>query len=413
MQNDQIGNRESRLNAVKALMSPDESRDEVLETFVHLAGDLLGISGSFISIIDDNNQYIKAARNFALKQSTRQDSLCRHVIDGEGELVITDTLLDSRFSAHPFVQGEPHIRFYAGVALANHEGSVVGTLCVTDVQPHDFNPLKLSILKSLANLVTSFLDAWSHAGFADMITHLPNRQRLIRDIQQLTLTNPGQSFRLIVIDCIDIPRAYELARTVGTAPVEKLLRQMAALISHRLDLNADEKLYAFAPGRFAVVQEVKGRFTAASVVDVLKEMNADLGENISIDLEVFTGETVFIPGDMPINEILRQAASALHEAIGENVSAMSFHESYDTRRTEDFLMMNDLATALKKDEGLYLAYQPKVCLKSGRTVGLEALIRWNHPDRGELFPSAFIPLAKKPTFYPISLNGLLRGSLHS
>lgn len=395
MQSNQSGNEERRLKAVKALMSPDESRDLVLEEFVHLAGQVLGISGSFISIIDDDNQYIKAARNFALKQSTREDSLCRHVIEGEGQLVIHDTLLDARFSAHPFVEGEPHIRFYAGVALMNNEGSALGTLCVTDVQPHEFSEAKLITLKLMANLVMSFLDAWSHAGFADFMTHLPNRQRLIRDIQQLVVKQPHHTFRLILIDCIDIPRSYELARTVGIAPVEKLLRQMASLVADRLHLQAGKKLYSFAPGRFAIIQESEGALNAEKVSQLLQGMNAELAENIAIELEVYTGETVFTPAEMCANEILRQAVSALHEAIGQDINAMSFDESYDTRHTDDFLIMNDLAVALKKDEGLYVAYQPKVCLKTGKTVGLEALIRWNHPERGELFPADFIPLAKK------------------
>lgn len=159
MHNEQNGSDEKRLNAIKALLTPDEARDEVLEKFVHLASQVLGISGSFISIIDDHNQYIKASRNFDLKQSTRDESLCRHVIDGEGQLVVVDTLLDPRFAVHPFVEGEPHIRFYAGVSLENLDGAVLGTLCVTDTQPHTFCSEKLDTLKLLARLVTSFLDA--------------------------------------------------------------------------------------------------------------------------------------------------------------------------------------------------------------------------------------------------------------
>lgn len=395
MHNEQNGSDEKRLNAIKALLMPDEARDEVLEKFVHLASQVLGISGSFISIIDDHNQYIKASRNFDLKQSTRDESLCRHVIDGEGQLVVVDTLLDPRFAVHPFVEGEPHIRFYAGVSLENLDGAVLGTLCVTDTQPHNFCSEKLDTLKLLARLVTSFLDAWNHAGFADVITHLPNRPRLIRDIQQLSVTAPHSRFRLILIDCIDIPRAYELSRTVGIAPMEKLLRQMAEQVAARLNLPAGDTLYSFAPGRFALIQPWSGRYTAHNMIDVLQGMKADLSENITLDLDIFTGETGFVPGQINANEMVRQAVSALHEAIDENISAMSFDESYDTRRTDDFMIMNDLAQALKKDEGLYLAYQPKVCLKTGKTVGLEALIRWHHAERGELFPSEFVPLAGK------------------
>ena len=395
MHNEQNGSDVKRLSAIKALLSPDEARDKVLERFVNLASQVLGISGSFISIVDDHNQYIKASRNFDLKQSTRDESLCRHVIDGEGHLVVYDTLLDERFVTHPFVKGDPHIRFYAGVSLQNLDGAVLGTLCVTDTQPHPFADDKLVTLRSLATLVSSFLDAWNNAGFADVITHLPNRPRLIRDIHQLTLTAPHSRFRLILIDCLDIIRAYELTRAVGVAPMEKLLKQMAQDVANRLKLPENETLYSFAPGRFAIVQPYSDRFTAHNMPDLFKGMKADLAENITLDLNVFTGETEFVPGQMNANETIRQAVSALHEAIDENINAMSFDESYDSRRTDDFMIMNDLAQALKKDEELYLAWQPKVCLRTGKTVGLEALIRWNHPERGELFPSEFIPLAGK------------------
>lgn len=395
MHNEQDGSDVKRLNAIKALLSPDEARDKVLGRFVNLASQVLGISGSFISIVDDHNQYIKASRNFDLKQSTRDESLCRHVIDGEGHLVVVDTLLDERFVTHSFVKGDPHIRFYAGVSLQNLDGAVLGTLCVTDTQPHPFTDEKLATLRSLATLVTSFLDAWNNAGFADVITHLPNRPRLIRDIQQLTLTASHSRFRLILIDCLDIIRAYELTRAVGITPMEKLLKQMAHDVAHRLNLPENETLYSFAPGRFAILQPYSGCLTAHNMLNLFQGMKADLAENITLDLDVFTGETEFVPDQMDANETVRQAVSALHEAIDENISAMSFDESYDSRRTDDFMIMNDLAQALNKDEELYLAWQPKVCLKTGKTVGLEALIRWNHSERGELFPSEFIPLAGK------------------
>ncbi|MGG6244909.1 putative bifunctional diguanylate cyclase/phosphodiesterase, partial [Pantoea allii] len=134
---------------------------------------------------------------------------------------------------------------------------------------------------------------------------------------------------------------------------------------------------------------------AQSTLEVLTNLKADLADNITIDIDVYAGETEFVSRDIDANEVVRQAVSALHECIHQNGGAMTFDHAYDSRRTEDFLIMNDLAQALKKDEGLYLAYQPKVCLKTGKTVGLEALIRWHHPERGELFPVDFIPLAVK------------------
>lgn len=395
MHNNQSGSENSRRRAISALLTHDECRDRGLVKFVQLASRITGISGSFISIIDDYNQYVQAAHNFDLKQSTRNDSLCRHVVDGNGELVVQDTLLDARFAAHPLVMDKPYIRFYAGVSLTNQQGVVLGTLCVTDTAPREFSEEQLITLKSLAELVASFLESWNSAGFIDFITHLPNRPRLIRDIQELAVSQPEQRHRLILLDCIDIERSYELGRTVGTGPAEQLLRHIGVLVSQRLESYAVKTLYSFAPGRFAILQDAVSTLTAQNIIDALKDMDADLGENISIALHVYAGETEFIPAALSANETLRQAVSALHEAININVSAMPFDQSYDTRRTDDFLIMNDLAAALKMDEDLYLVYQPKICLHSGKTVGIEALIRWEHPTRGELFPSTFIPLARK------------------
>ncbi|MDU7869807.1 MAG: sensor domain-containing phosphodiesterase, partial [Pantoea sp.] len=73
------GDDERRTRAWQALSRPDESRDDVLRKFVRLASQALSIPGSFISVLDDEYQTVRAAHNFALERSSRQDSLCRHV----------------------------------------------------------------------------------------------------------------------------------------------------------------------------------------------------------------------------------------------------------------------------------------------------------------------------------------------
>lgn len=223
-----------RARTLSALLEPDENRDAVLHKFVDLASQVLCIPGSFISVLDDENQYVKAAHNFPLPGSSRDDSLCRYVVDNEDAMVVSDTRLDPRFATHPLITGEPYIRFYAGVPLKNRKGAVLGTLCVTDTSPHPFTPDRLITLKLLAALVMSFLDAWHSAGFADPVTALPNRQRLIRDLQRLDASGDTVPRRLVLIDCIDMPRAYELARSMGMGPVESLLKDVATLLPLRL-----------------------------------------------------------------------------------------------------------------------------------------------------------------------------------
>lgn len=389
------GDSDRRARALKALRSPDESRDDVLRKFVRLASQALGIPGSFISVLDDEHQHVQAAHNFALTQSSRQDSLCRHAVDNDSPVVVPDTWLDARFVTHPLITGAPYIRFYAGVPLKNREGIVLGTLCVTDTAPHPFGAGQVTTLKLLAALVMSFLEAWHSAGFADPVTGLPNRQRLIRDLQYLAAAGDSTPRRLVLIDCIDMPRAYELARSMGMGPVESLLKDVATLLPLRLRPATGELLYTVATGRFAVLTRNDSRLSADWVAGRLEGISADLGDGIAVALSTHTGEVTFTPGDIPAQEALRRAVSALHEAIGRDVPAMRFSEATDSRHTQDFTLMNDLAAALREDRGLWLAFQPKVCLQSGLPVGLEALVRWRHPVRGELSPALFVPLAEQ------------------
>lgn len=384
-----------RTRAVQALRSPDESRDDVLRKFVRLASQALGIPGSFISVLDDEFQTVRAAHNFALERLTRQNSLCRHVVDSDSAVIVPDTYLDERFVTHPLITGAPFIRFYAGVPLKNREGINLGTLCVTDTAPHPFGADQVTTLKLLSTLVMSFLEAWHSAGFADPVTSLPNRQRLIRDLQYLAIAGDTTPRRLVLIECIDMSRAYDLARTMGMGPVEGLLKDMATLLPLRLRPAVGEILYTVATGRFAILARADSRLSAAWVADRLEGISADMDGGLSVALTTHTGEADFTAGSMPAPEILRRAVSALNEAVGRGIPSQSFNGALEMQRTEDFVLMTDLKTALRDNVGLYLVYQPKICLHSGKPVGLEALIRWHHPTRGELSPAAFIPLAEQ------------------
>lgn len=387
------GNEDKRKRAMDALKTSDESRDEVLEEFIRLTSDSLGISGSFISFIDESHQLIRAAHNFDLCQTTRENAFCRYVIDSGKVMVVQDTLRDPRFATHPLVVAPPGIRFYAGAPLVNREGIILGTLCVTDTVPHQFSRRKIIRLKMLARLVMAFLEVWHSAGFTDAATGLPNRQQLIRRLETLH-QDTHSLLRLTLVDCIDIPRAYELARALGMAPVEAMLRDAGLLLRERLSLQPADIIYTVAVGRYAILAPASDRFSAKYVASMLHDFSVHLRNGMAMNLSIHTGEVCFVPASLSPQESLRRAVSALHDAINKNVDAQEFDELSDARLNSDFILMNDLDAALRSNTGgLYLVYQPKVSLTTGQTVSLEALIRWHHPERGELSPAEFLPVA--------------------
>lgn len=384
-----------RYRALDALREADECRDDVLNKFVRLASQVLGMPGCFISVLDDHDQYIRAACNFSLKQTTREDSLCRYVVDDDAAMVVPDTWLDARFVTHRFVTGAPFIRFYAGVPLKNREGLILGTLCVTDSKPHPFNAEQVDTLTLLARLVMSFLEAWHASGLTDPVTGLPNRQRLLRDLQYLAASGDVTPRRLVLIDCIDMPRAYELARSMGMGPVEGLLKDVATLLPLRLRPALGELLYTVATGRFALLTRHTSRLSAEWIAGRMEGITADLDEGLTVGLITHTGQADFTADAFTAHDILRRAVSALHDAIGRGVPSVTYSMSSKVYDTRDDTLMQEFAAALRTEGGLYLVYQPKMCLQTGAPIGLEALIRWRHPVHGELSPVAFVPLAEQ------------------
>lgn len=387
--------KERHFLALQALLNPDDSRDDVLRKITQLAARMLKIPGSFISVLDDENQYVRAAINFQLETSSRVNSFCRYAVDSGNPFIVPDTLQDARFVTHPLTVASPFIRFYAGVPLTTRDGITLGTLCVVDTNPHTVTKEQIDTLRLLGELAMSFLEAWHYAGLTDAITGLPNKLHLLRDIQLLNAANDTAERNLILIDCIDMPRAFELARTRGMAPVENLLRDMAIMLPLRLRPLKCGKLYMVATGRFALLTHASDNITACAIASRLQGVSAELEPGITVEFRVHTAGKNFTPGDVSAREVLNKAVHALHERIRQNTFQLP-----ETIIDEDAaampVLMKELSQAIDgKLSGLYLVYQPKMCLQTDAPVGIEALIRWRHPQKGELSPGMFIPFAEQ------------------
>jgi GAF domain-containing protein len=88
-----------------------------------------------------------------IEDTTRELSFCGHAINGEEALVIEDAALDPRFAQNPLVLEDPHIRFYAGHPVKGPGGHSVGTLCIMDNLPREFNEDDRETLRDLAENV--------------------------------------------------------------------------------------------------------------------------------------------------------------------------------------------------------------------------------------------------------------------
>ena len=122
-----------------------------------LAADIFDTPVALISLIDGDNHSFISTQGLTIKSIPAELSFCKHTLAFGDALVIPDATQDERFVSNPFVLGEPHVRFYAGVPL-RYDGVLIGSLCVVDMHPRDdFNARSIGRLRTLAASVESVL----------------------------------------------------------------------------------------------------------------------------------------------------------------------------------------------------------------------------------------------------------------
>ena len=141
-----------RLEAIDRLDVLDTPREEGFDGIARLIRNIFKVRVGFVSVIDAHRQWFKASEGLSVTEMARTETLCDYTIRDSRPLVVTDTLLDARFSRHPAVIGEPHVRFYAGVPLRTPDGQNIGTMCAVDFEPRSFGRDQIEILTDLGRV---------------------------------------------------------------------------------------------------------------------------------------------------------------------------------------------------------------------------------------------------------------------
>lgn len=143
----------ARLAELKRLKIMDSPPDAVLDELVHAASMVVDAPISVISLLDDQRQWFKAAFGIPRAQSSLDVAFCSRLLEPRDAFIVNDAKTDPEFKNNPFVTGEPHIRFYAGVPLITSNNVRIGTLCLIDQVAHPVvEERELVLLKKLARL---------------------------------------------------------------------------------------------------------------------------------------------------------------------------------------------------------------------------------------------------------------------
>ncbi|AXT40192.1 EAL domain-containing protein [Alteromonas sp. BL110] len=196
-----------RISILKRLALLDTPNEERFDRITRLASSVLNCRFATITLIDTDRQWFKSSFNIDLKESARDIAFCSHTIYETGPFIVPDTQKDPRFKDNPFVLGEPHIRFYAGIRLIV-DGCAVGTLCVLDTKPHDLSENQLFQLEKLAELANAEICREEHTELSKQITEYQDR---LEQTQKLTRVRStilekvvnAESLHSVLFDIVD------------------------------------------------------------------------------------------------------------------------------------------------------------------------------------------------------------------
>jgi GAF domain-containing protein len=152
-----IHNEDQRLAMLRDLLVLDTPPEERFDRITRFAAEQFDVPIALISLVDENRQWFKSRIGLDACETSRDISFCAHALAANAPLVIEDAAQDERFHDNPLVTGAPFIRFYAGAPLELEPGIVLGTLCLIDHAPRDFDLLDAAILGNLRELVVEEL----------------------------------------------------------------------------------------------------------------------------------------------------------------------------------------------------------------------------------------------------------------
>ena len=234
-----------------------------------------------------------------------------------------------------------------------------------------------------------------YQAYHDVLTDLPNRV-LFKDRLGLAVIQARRKVTELAVMFIDLDRFKLVNDTLGHVKGDELLQEVARRLKQCL--RRGDTLARHSGDEFTIVlPELRDRDDARAIADKFLESLQrpfDLGGDV-VHISASIGIAIY-PGDGgTIDELLRHADIAMYQVKAEGKNGRSFYDaSMQDASHQKIALEHSLRRALEYGE-LEMYYQPQIDIISGRIVGAEGLMRWNHPQRGLLTAGEFLPFAEE------------------
>lgn len=229
----------------------------------------------------------------------------------------------------------------------------------------------------------------------DSLTALPNRF-MFTELLNAALASARRHERKLAVLFIDLDRFKNINDTLGHEAGDKLLSKMAKRL--KKTLRSSDVIGRLGGDEFVIlVPELEDSRQAAAIARKVLSAAVKpvivLGQECRVTASV--GICIFPDGADSEQELMKNADIAMYRAKEEGKNTFQFYsEKIKARSLERLILENNLRSALERNE-FFLHYQAKRDLQTGEIVGVEALVRWRHPDLGVVSPAQFIPLAEE------------------
>jgi signal transduction histidine kinase len=152
-------NETERLKEVNSYRIEDTITEKEYDDIAFLASAICGTPIALVTLMYHDRQWFKAAVGTDMKENKRELSFCTHAMAGNDDvMVVENATVDERFRNNPLVDGEPHLKFYAGASIINKNGFCLGTVCVYDVVKKSLTEVQIQGLKILSERVMDLLE---------------------------------------------------------------------------------------------------------------------------------------------------------------------------------------------------------------------------------------------------------------
>ena len=338
-------------------------------------------------LADDSGAGVVAVLHRSLEAAMRPFAILGQIFLAIGfaglALFVAGSMMVSRAIARP-------VHALAAVAKRIEDGDYTATAKVDsaleiEVLARSFDQMREAVSEREERIL--------RLAYHDALTGLANRPRLLERLDQLIgeARHSGQPVSVLLMDLDRFKNVNDaLGHQHGDVVLQEVARRLTGLLRDSdtvARLGGDEFAVLLPQTSSNTAQSVAAKVTAALDQPIeIEGQNVDIGASVGI--------ATYPEHGADAATLLRDADVAMYAAKRSHAGVMVFSERHSAEKQQQLSLLSDVRKAIEENQ-LVLHYQPKIEIASGRVVGVEGLVRWQHPRRGLVAPGEFIPFLEQ------------------